>query len=214
MNRLRIRTHVQAVAALVALVMGGLLPSTSDAATIKVVNNCTYTVFPGLYPATFRNGGWQQAAGTTVSFTVGAGWIGRLWPRKGCNNASPAQCATGSCGGTGLQCAGTTGQPNASLFEINVNASGTDWYDVSYVDVVQPTGASVTLDGQPVTAQVEPLSSGFGIARIQLGAGNGGAHLLTASEPVGVQVMGYGSYTSYQYPGGLNLGQIAPVPPR
>jgi hypothetical protein len=30
---------------------------------------------------------------------------------------------------------------------------------------------------------------------------------------VGIQVVGYGSYTSYQYPGGLNLTLIAPPPP-
>ena len=29
--------------------------------------------------------------------------------------------------------------------------------------------------------------------------------MLTATAPVGIQVIGYGSYTSYQYPGGLNL---------
>ena len=31
--------------------------------------------------------------------------------------------------------------------------------------------------------------------------------------PIGIQVIGYGDYTTYMYPGGLNLGQIAPVPP-
>jgi hypothetical protein len=36
--------------------------------------------------------------------------------------------------------------------------------------------------------------------------------VLTASAPSGIQVLGYGAYTSYQYPGGLNLGRIAPVP--
>ena len=49
--------------------------------------------------------------------------------------------------------------------------------------------------------------------RIQLGAGNSGAHVLVASNPVGLQVMGYGSYTSYTYPGGLDLKYIAPPPP-
>jgi hypothetical protein len=29
---------------------------------------------------------------------------------------------------------------------------------------------------------------------------------------VGIQVLGYGLYTSYQYPGGLNLEIIAPPP--
>jgi len=70
----------------------------------------------------------------------------------------------------------------------------------------------VMLDNVAVTATVTPISSGYGIARVQLGAGNDGAHVLTASAAVGIQVMGYGSYTSYQYPGGLNLNAIAPPP--
>jgi hypothetical protein len=85
-------------------------------------------------------------------------------------------------------------------------------YDVSYVDVVAPQSATVTLDGATVSQAQEAISSGFGVARIKLGAGNNGAHVLTASAPVGVQVIGYGGYTSYQYPGGLNLSHIAPPP--
>lgn len=79
--------------------------------------------------------------------------------------------------------------------------------DVGFIDVVQPTSATLTLDGATPAAEVVPLSSGYGLARIQLGPGNGGAHVLTATEPVGLQVRGYGSYTSYQYPGGLNLSE-------
>ena len=86
-------------------------------------------------------------------------------------------------------------------------------YDESYVDVVQPLTAQVVLDGQPIDLAPTPISSGFGIRRILLGPGKNGAHVLTATEPVGIQVMGYGSYTSYQYPGGLNLNAIAPPPP-
>jgi hypothetical protein len=86
-------------------------------------------------------------------------------------------------------------------------------YDVSYVDVIQPMNAKVTIDGAPAGVAPKWIGSGFGIARVQLGGGNGGAHVLTATSPVGIQVMGYGSYTSYQYPGGLNLTTIAPPPP-
>jgi hypothetical protein len=88
-----------------------------------------------------------------------------------------------------------------------------DDYDVSYADVILPSGANVAIDGAPLSAPVTPISSGFGIARVQLGPGVQGAHLLTSDKPVGLQVMGYGSYTSYQYPGGLNLTLIAPPPP-
>lgn len=87
-------------------------------------------------------------------------------------------------------------------------------YDVSFIDVVQPVGAELTLDGVKVAADVVPLSSGYGVARIQLGPGNAGAHVLTSTEPVGLQVIGYGTYTSYQYPGGLNLSEIAIAPPK
>lgn len=87
-------------------------------------------------------------------------------------------------------------------------------YDVSFIDVVQPMSAKLTLDGVAVAAEPVALSSGYGVARIPLGAGNDGAHVLTATQAVGVQVMGYGTYTSYQYPGGLNLSTIAIAPPK
>jgi hypothetical protein len=118
----------------------------AEATNFTVRNNCSYTVFPGIFPASvFQNGGWTLAPGASSTFVVPSGSVGRLWGRTGCNTASPAQCTTGSCGGTGLQCAGTTGQPNTSLFEWNINASGTDWYDVSYVDAIDnPIGVAVT----------------------------------------------------------------------
>src|SRR5258706_378252 len=117
--------------------------------TFTIKNNCGYTIYPGIYPAsTYSNGGWSMAAGAQVSSAGPDGNIGRLWRRTGCNGASPAVCTTGSCGGSGLQCAGTTGFPNTSLFEWNINAGGTDWYDVSYVDAVDnPIGVQVSNSG-------------------------------------------------------------------
>ena len=55
-------------------------------------------------------------------------------------------------------------------------------------------------------------ASGYGVARYKLGPGNSGAHTLMSDKPVGIQVMGYGQYTSYQYPGGSDLLAIAPPP--
>ncbi len=86
-----------------------------------------------------------------------------------------------------------------------------DDYEVSYADILVPDGATVQLDGKPLSAPLSPISPGFSIARAELPAT--GAHTLTASAPVDLQVMGYGAYTSYQYPGGLNLRTIAPPPP-
>ncbi len=39
-----------------------------------------------------------------------------------------------------------------------------------------------------------------------------GAHRLTSSSPVGVQVMGYGNATGYQCPAGSSFARIAPSP--
>jgi hypothetical protein len=134
------------LAAFIILLFAVLVPfGAAVAADFTVVNKCSYTVFPGIFPATYQNGGWQMAPGTSVRFTLNSGWIGRIWGRTNCNSASPALCATGQCGGTGLQCAGTTGVSGTSLAEFNLNANGTDWYDVSYVDGFDnPIGISVS----------------------------------------------------------------------
>ncbi len=88
-----------------------------------------------------------------------------------------------------------------------------DDYDVNYVDVAGPVGTVLMLDGAKVTDTETAIGSGgFAVRRLRLGKGEAGAHLLTADRPVGIQVMGYGLYTSYQYPGGLNLQPIAPPP--
>ncbi len=86
-------------------------------------------------------------------------------------------------------------------------------YTESFVDITMPMGASVMLDGAALPASPAAISSGYGIARVPLGAGASGAHTLTSDQAVGIQVIGYGQYTSYQYPGGLNLIAIAPPPP-
>jgi hypothetical protein len=133
-------------AALAAFMIAVLLPvGAAVAANFTVVNKCSYTVFPGIFPASFSNGGWSMAPGTSVNFVLPSGWIGRIWGRTGCDGSNPAICTTGQCGGTGLQCAGTTGLAGTSLAEFNINASGTDWYDVSYVDGFDnPIGVSVS----------------------------------------------------------------------
>jgi len=142
--------------------LAALICATAGAADFTVVNNCSYTVYPGIYPATYANGGWQMAPGARVSFTLESGWIGRIWGRTGCNSANPAVCSTGQCGGVGLQCAGTTGLSGTSLAEFNLNANGTDWYDVSYVDGFDnPIGISISNPScsSPNACTTAPLNS-------------------------------------------------------
>jgi hypothetical protein len=87
-----------------------------------------------------------------------------------------------------------------------------DDYDVSYADIVMKSSTSVSLDGNPIDVTPTPLSSGWSIARVKLGPGSDGAHRIEASDPVGLQVVGYGRFTSYQYPGGLDLAPITAPP--
>ncbi len=90
-------------------------------------------------------------------------------------------------------------------------------YDESFVDIVTPLGATLVLDGLALqTRALHQIADGYGVVRLPLTGVNPnghGAHVLSASAPVGAQVLGYGAYTSYQYPAGLNLKQIAPPPP-
>lgn len=85
-------------------------------------------------------------------------------------------------------------------------------YDKSYGVVVGPADAKPLVDGKDL-GDGDPLAAGLVVWRADLGSGNNGAHTLTSQKPVGLQVMGYGAYTSYGYPGGLDLRLIAPPPP-
>ncbi len=86
-------------------------------------------------------------------------------------------------------------------------------YLQNYADIVIPTGATVTIDGQPLTGTPEAIAgTDWSLVREPLGDGEGGAHRLEASEKVGLQVLGFGSATSYCYPGGLDLKPISERP--
>lgn len=88
-------------------------------------------------------------------------------------------------------------------------------YPVLWADVVAPQGTTVRLDGADVTATAEAVgNSGYGVYRLDLKkSGKDGVHSLSATQPVAVQVIGYGTNTTFQYPAGLNLSIIAPLPP-
>ena len=80
-----------------------------------------------------------------------------------------------------------------------------------YVNIVRPSGTTVTLDGQPVSGPWVPVGgSGFEVARVLI---SDGAHRVVADRPVGVTVYGYDEYVSYGYPGGLDLKQTVVINP-
>ena len=84
-------------------------------------------------------------------------------------------------------------------------------YESNYVDVTAPMGATVSLDGGAPLTFTPIGGSGYGLARVQalgLGPGNDGNHNIQGNMGFGITVYGYGQYTSYWYPGGLNLDTI------
>jgi hypothetical protein len=133
----------------------------------------------------------------------------------------PFAVATFTLGSWAIDTARTEGDP-AQSFPIAVEQYRTkyvflapDDYRENYVDIVAKPGATLTLDSQAVTARPQAVGTGaYAVYRLKLATGQAGAHVLTASQRVGIQVVGYGTATSYMYPGGLDLANIAPPPPQ
>ena len=77
-------------------------------------------------------------------------------------------------------------------------------YAKNYVNIIAPTNATIELDGVAIS-QGEFMPVGkttFQVAKIQI---KGGAHHIKSKSRFGITVYGVGSYTSYMYPGGLDL---------
>ena len=92
-------------------------------------------------------------------------------------------------------------------------------YNENYVSVIAPNGATVTVNGANYT-QSSANSRGIGSSSnywtnpVRLCGGGAiacssttGVNNASGTAPFGVQVYGYGAYTSYMYPGGLNLNR-------
>jgi len=117
---------------------------------------------------------------------------------------------------SGQDAGGGTGDPAMAL-AVPVEQFRTSYlfhaptnYETNYVDVTAPMGATVMLDGVPLSFQ--PIgNTGFGFVRVyplSAGPASDGNHAMTGTAAFGITVYGYGQYTSYWYPGGLNLTDI------
>jgi len=88
---------------------------------------------------------------------------------------------------------------NNYLFHAPVN------YDSNFVNVIAPGDQKVLLDGVEITGFIPIGSTGYSTANVQLSGTNQGNYNITSEKPFFINVYGYGDYTSYWYPGGLNL---------
>jgi hypothetical protein len=88
-------------------------------------------------------------------------------------------------------------------------------YEENWIDVVAPTGDTVTLDGIMIPQgdfKTQVGGQPYYIAHELLPTGKQG-HSITGSSPFGLYVYGYGSRTSYMYPGGLDVEKLSVMPP-
>jgi hypothetical protein len=88
-------------------------------------------------------------------------------------------------------------------------------YDSNFINVIAPIGVAITLDGALLTADAKDVGeTDYHVLRAKLPATGTGVHRIEADEPFGLVVYGYGRYTSYMYPGGLDLDRITVVGPQ
>jgi hypothetical protein len=81
-------------------------------------------------------------------------------------------------------------------------------YELNLINVTARAGSQVLLDGQAVAGFVPVPGTSMATARIEISKGQ---HDLRADEPFGVVSYGFGLYTSYMYPAGLDLKRINDV---
>jgi len=87
-------------------------------------------------------------------------------------------------------------------------------YDANFINVIAPSGTSVRLDGQPLSSEATAVgASSFSVTRVRLPKDGSGVHRIEGDAPFGLVVYGYGRFTSYMYPGGLDLKRITVVGP-
>ncbi|MFH0899829.1 MAG: IgGFc-binding protein, partial [Pseudomonadota bacterium] len=112
----------------------------------------------------------------------------------------------------------TPGDPAMSLivpveqYRTEYSFLAPETYEESYVSIIAPPDITLTLDGNRITPQFTAIGkdgnqvTDYQIAKLPIS----GSHTLKGSTKFGILVYGMGSYTSYMYPGGLDVKVIYP----
>lgn len=114
--------------------------------------------------------------------------------------------------GIGTSEPGAAGDPSLSIavpteqFRDNYAFLVPSTYQTNFVSVIVAADATVYLDDAAIPSSSFRVSDfGIATARVEVSAGS---HTMRSDVPFGVQVYGFGAYTSYMYPGGLDLAAI------
>jgi hypothetical protein len=181
---------------------GGNVPKAEMVRIIATQPNTTLTYDPpqaGAPTSIAQAGGWVEFQ-SAASFKVSANF--KILVAQ----YMLGQDAGGGSGDPAMALAVATDQYRKSyLFHAPTN------YQYNYVNITAKTGEVVTLDGAVVAnASFTAVggNTGYSVARVALSNAGSGNHTISAANPIGISVYGYGQYTSYWYPGGLDLNVI------
>ncbi len=117
--------------------------------------------------------------------------------------------------GQGEATSGGTSSDPAMVLEVPVQQFRTQYdfyvpstYPQNFINVVVPAGVNLTMDGTPLRGSSETVS-GYTVMGLPITAG---PHRVRGdgSAQFGVKLYGVAPYTSYMYPGGLDLRLITP----
>jgi len=108
---------------------------------------------------------------------------------------------------------GAPGDPAMSLsvpveqFRKSYTFHAPESYAQNYLTIIAKPGSTVTLNGNPITDFTAVGSGEWGFNKLTIPGGN---HTITTdgTDGFGIMVYGVGSYTSYMYPGGLDVKEI------
>ena len=165
---------------------------------------------PGYEQFKLQRGGWIQfaAPGTFQVESDGPVMVGHYLTGSTYPGAQTAcvDAATGSESAIGDP-AFTLAVP-VKRFLKSYNVLTPEGYAENYLNIVVPTGASVTIDGAPLQAPIIPIpGTGYGIARPSVSPG--AIHFVSGTAPIGLTAYGYDCDVSYAYPGGMKLQAIS-----
>ena len=126
---------------------------------------------------------------------------------------APSICAGPTAGAGCTATPATTYGDPAFVLEVptpqyrrNYNFVVPSTYTASYINVVGTAGATITLDmATSLAGGVAIPGTTWVVYRLPIAAG---AHNIASSAPFGLKVLGVASYTSYTYPGGLDLSLL------
>ncbi|MBK8258414.1 MAG: hypothetical protein IPK82_37850 [Polyangiaceae bacterium] len=180
---------------------GGMVPKVNIVRVVATKPNTTLTYDPPQpgAPAMIAQAGQWVEMSTTADFQI-----------TGSEPILVVQYMTGQNAGGGSGDPAMTVAVGKEQYRKSYLLHAPTNYEYSYINIVAPTGSTVTLDGTALAAAAFTAigNSGFSVARATLSNAGNGNHTLSSPAAFGIAVYGYGQYTSYWYPGGSNLTKL------